>query len=120
MNTHTVLKNLKRAQLLSLSLRQNVIISWQKFDKLRVASLQKFDIACEQFVAIRMQRKYRHKEWSKQCWIVLSKWLYEKGINTVFTGTDAEKGTAGMDAIYKDLPGRVFYMTGKFNTDNKV
>ena len=115
LDDHTVLKNLKLAQLLGLPLNHNVIVSWQKSDESRVTSLLKFDIASEQFAVIHMHPQYPYKEWSKQGWIALAQWLYGKGINMVFTGSGNVKETAGMDKIFHELPGRVFNMIGKLD-----
>jgi heptosyltransferase III len=115
LNTHTVLKNLKLAQLLGLTLRYNVVVAWQKTDESRVASMLKFDIASERFAVIHMHPKYPYKEWSEQGWLALAQWLSGKGINMVFTGSDSIKGKAGMDKISHALPGRVFNMIGKLN-----
>lgn len=115
LNIHTVLKNLKLAHLLDLTLRYNVIVAWHKSDESRVASMLKFDIVSEKFAVIHMHPRYPYKEWSQQGWLALAQWLYGKGINMVFTGSDSIKETAGMDEISHALHGRVFNITGKLN-----
>ncbi len=114
-NTHTVINNLRLAQLLGLPLHPNVIVSWQKADELRVASLIKFDLASEQFAVIHMHPKYAYKEWTKQGWVALARWLYEQGIYMVFTGSNSGREMAGMDELFHALPGRVFNMVGRLN-----
>jgi heptosyltransferase-3 len=115
LDTHTVLMDLKLAELLGLQLRYNVIVAWRKPDESRVTSMLKFDIMSEPFAVIHMHPKFPYKEWSRQGWIALAEWLDKKGINMVFTGSGSENETAGMDRIFHDFPGRVSNMIGKFN-----
>lgn len=115
LNTHTVLKNLQLAKLLNLPLRYNVMASWREADERRVASLIEFDMASEKFAVVHMQPRYAYKEWSKQGWIDLARWFYDRHINVVFTGINAEKETKGMDEIFRALPEYVHNMIGRLN-----
>jgi heptosyltransferase III len=115
LHTHTVLMNLRLAELLSLQLRYNVIVAWQKTDELRVTSMLPFDILSEPFAVIHMYPKYPYKEWSKQGWAALTQWLHGQRINVVFTGSGSQNETNGMDQFFHTLPGRAVNMIGKFN-----
>jgi heptosyltransferase-3 len=115
LNTHTVLMNLKLAQLLDLNLHHDVIVSWQKSDEYRVAAMLPFDMISEPFAVIHMYPKYPYKEWFKEGWIKLALWLDEKGINIVFTGNNEVNDTNDVRHIFNSLPSRSVDMIGKFS-----
>lgn len=115
LNTHTVLMNLKLAELLNLNLHYDVIVSWQEPDEAHVAALIPFDMNTEKFAVIHMYPKYAYKEWSKDAWIELARWLDRQGIITVFTGNRDVHEINGVEQIMNDLPGRSINMTGKFS-----
>ena len=115
LNTHTVLMNLKLAELLDLNLHYDVIVSWKKSDEYRVASMLPFDMISEPFAVIHMYPKYPYKEWSKEGWIKLALWLNAQGINTVFTGNDEVNETNGISQILNSLPSSSINMAGKFS-----
>ena len=115
LNTHTVLMNLKLAELLGLNLLYDVIVSWRKSDEYRVAAMLPFDMLSEPFAVIHMYPKYPYKEWSKEGWIKLAAWLNAQGINAVFTGNNGVNETNGISQILNSLPSPSVNMTGKFN-----
>lgn len=115
LNTHTVLMNLKLAELLTLNLHHDVIVSWQKSDEYRVAAMLPFDMLSEPFAVIHMYPQYPYKEWSKEGWIKLVAWFNAQGINTVFTGNDEVNEINGINQILNSLPGPSINMTGKFS-----
>jgi len=115
LNTHTVLMNLKLAELLGLNLHYDVIVSWQKSDEHRVASMLPFDMISEPFAVIHMYPKYPYKEWSREGWIKLAQWLDEKGINIVFTGNNKVTDTNDIRHIFNSLPSRSVNMIGKLS-----
>jgi heptosyltransferase-3 len=114
-NTHTVLMNLKLAELLGLNLLYDVVVSWRKSDEDRVAAMLPFDMISEPFAVIHMYPKYPYKEWSKDGWIKLAHWLNEQGINTVFTGNNEVNEINGISQILNSLAGPSVNMAGKFN-----
>jgi heptosyltransferase III len=115
LNTHTVLMNLKLAQLLTLDLHYDVIVSWQKTDEYHVAALLPFNMKSEPFAVIHMYPKYPYKEWSREGWIKLVLWLNAKGINIVFTGSDEVNETNGISQFLNSLPIAAINMIGKFS-----
>ena len=115
LNTHTVLMNLKLAELLDLNLHYDVIVSWQKSDEYRVASMLPFDIVSEPFAVIHMYPKYPYKEWSKEGWIKLAQWLDKKGINAVYTGNKEVSDTNGISQFFNSLSKHSINMIGKFS-----
>lgn len=115
LNTHTVLMNLKLAELLGLNLNYDVIVTWQKSDEYRVAAMLPFDMMTEPFAVVHMYPKYPYKEWSEEGWIKLALWLNAQGINIVFTGNAEVYEINGMNQILNSLPGHSINMTGKFS-----
>jgi heptosyltransferase-3 len=115
LNTHTVLMNLKLAELIGLPLRYNVVLSWQKPDEARVTCLLGEDVISKQYAVIHMYPKYSYKEWSQQGWIALVQWLNEKGINVVLTGSDSGEEKIRIDQFLTALPCRAINMVGKFS-----
>ncbi len=115
LDTHTVLMNLKLAELLGLQLRYNVIVAWQKNDELRVTSLLPFDIMSKPFAVIHMYPKYTYKEWTKEGWIRLAQWLDDKGIHIVFTGGNEVKDTHDIRRILNSLPSHSINLIGKLS-----
>jgi len=114
-NTHTVLMNLMLAELLTLNLHYDVILSWQKSDEYHVAVMLPFDMISEPFAVIHMYPKHPYKEWSKEGWIKLAQWLDEKGINIVFTGNDEVNDSNDICHIFNSLPSRSVNMIGKLS-----
>jgi len=114
-HTHTVINNLRLAQLLGLPLHPDVIVTWGKNDESHVRSLLGFDINSQPFAVIHMQPRYRYKEWSKKGWIALAQWLREQGLHVVFTGGDSEDEKALVKETIHALSGRMFNMIGRLS-----
>lgn len=115
LNTHTVLMNLKLAELLTLNLHYDIIVSWQKSDEHRVAAMLPFDMMSEPFAVIHMYPRYPYKEWSKEGWVKLALWLNARGMRTVFTGDDRAHKTNEISPVADSLPDCFINMMGKLS-----
>lgn len=92
-STHTVLMNLRLAEILQLTPCAEIVVSWQKEDAKVVT--QRVDIN-KKLAVLHLRPKFSYKEWIKEGWLSLANWLQQSGYTVILTGaaTESEKKTA--------------------------
>jgi heptosyltransferase-3 len=113
-NTHSVLMNLKLADLLGIKRYYEITIPWEKKDEKRVIEFLSFDIF-ESFALLHVYPKLSYKKWHQDGWIKVSRWLNEKGIRTVLTGSNAPDELAYIEQIFKSLPNSAVNTSGRLS-----
>lgn len=111
-STHTVLMNLRLAEILQLNPRPEIVIAWEEKDSQKV--MQHIDMN-KKLAILHLRPKFSYKEWVKEGWIGLASWLLEKGYTVVLTGdkTESEKKTA-ME-LFDKLPQGAINRVGYFS-----
>jgi len=115
LNTHTVLMNLKLADLLDVPRCHEVVAAWNPSDENTVAGALPFDIGAETFAVLHMSPKFTYKMWQRDGWIELGKWLAENGIRPVLTGSSDPAELAYVEQIYRSMPSSTVCMVGKLS-----
>lgn len=114
-DTHTVLMNLKLADILGIDRLPEIKVSWQKADETHVASILPFDMRSEPYAILHVYPKFPYKRWQQDGWKDLGKWLGDKRILVVLTGGNAEEELAYVERISKLLPRNTINMAGKLS-----
>lgn len=93
LSTHTVLMNLRLAEILQLTPLSEIIVSWHEKDMKFVSQL--IDIN-KNLAILHLRPKFAYKEWIKEGWLSLANWLQQNGYTVIFTGdkTESEKKIA--------------------------
>lgn len=112
-NTHTVLMNLKLAQLLQLKISSDVVVSWAENDPSQVKKLLNFDIEQKSFAVLHVIPKFTYKMWHQQGWIAVARRLQEQGMHVVFTGSGELSEVAYINEIMAQLSGHVLNLAGQ-------
>ena len=115
LDTHTVLMNLKLADLLGIERSHEVVAAWTKADEDRVAAALPFDIDAEPYALLHVYPKFPYKMWHSGGWAELAQWLNGRGIRTVLTGSGAADEQAYVEEIFRKLPGSAVNMAGKLS-----
>ncbi len=115
LNTHTVLMNLKLADVLGIAHSHEVVASWNSSDEARVASTVPFDVRTEAFAVLHAYPTFAYKMWRQENWAALARWLQGQGMRVVLTGGNFPDELAYVDTIFRTLPDGVVNMAGKLS-----
>ena len=115
LNTHTVLMNLKLADLLGINRCYEVVVSWNPRDEEQVIGKIPFDIDSTPFVVLHIYPKYPYKQWHLNGWIGLAKWFFEKGLQVVFTGGESADERNYISRCTSQLPRYTVNMAGQMS-----
>ncbi|MFZ0218978.1 MAG: glycosyltransferase family 9 protein [Candidatus Aquirickettsiella sp.] len=86
-STHTVLMNLRLAEILELNPRLEIVIAWQEKDRQKVSKLIDMN---KKLAILHLRPKFSYKEWIKEGWIKVANWLLQTGYTVVLTGDNNE------------------------------
>jgi lipopolysaccharide heptosyltransferase III len=86
-STHTVLMNLRLAEILQLNLCSEIVITWQEKDAQKVMQLVDMN---KKLAVLHLRPKFSYKEWIKEGWIGVANWLHQVGYTIVLTGDENE------------------------------
>ncbi|MGA8148912.1 MAG: glycosyltransferase family 9 protein [Gallionellaceae bacterium] len=115
LGTHTVLMNLRLADLLGIRRSHEIVVSWNTADEDRVASLLPFDLGSGIFAVLHVYPQFAYKMWRQENWTELALWLKETGIRVVLTGSDAPDEREYIDKVFHTLPDGTVNMAGRLN-----
>ena len=92
-STHTVLMNLRLAEVLRLDPCSEIVIAWKEQDAHKVKQLVDIN---KKLAILHLRPKFSYKEWTKEAWLSLAAWLLRIGYTVVLTGdkTESEKNLA--------------------------
>ena len=114
-NTHTVLMNLKLADLLGIKRSYEVVVSWSPSDENSVAGTLPFDLRSEAYAVLHMYPKFSYKMWRRDGWVELAQWLMAKGIRPVLSGGNFPDELAYVEQIFSLMPAGTVNMAGKLS-----
>ena len=113
--THTVLMNLKLADLLGIERSYEIVVSWGAADEQAVMAALPFDINSEIFVVLHMYPKFAYKMWRRDGWVELAQWLNGNGMRCVLSGGNAADETAYVGEISRSMPAATVNLAGKLS-----
>ena len=114
-DTHTVLSNLRLADLLSIKRSYEVVVAWNASDENSVAEAFPFNTGAESFAVLHMSPKYSYKMWRRDGWIELARWFDKNGIRSVLTGSGDPDELAYVEEIFRSMPSGTVNMAGKLS-----
>jgi heptosyltransferase-3 len=113
--THTVLMNLKLADLLGVERNREVVVSWATSDESKVAGVLPFDVRTETFAVLHLYPKFPYKTWRQENWAELADWFMAKGIRPVFTGGNFPDELEYVGRIVSSMPQGSVNVAGKLS-----
>jgi len=114
-DTHTVLMNLKLADLLEIPRCHDVVAAWKPEDKAAVCKALPFDPENQDYAVLHVYPMYAYKAWRSEAWVELIEWLNEQDIRVVLTGGKNAEEVDYVRRLMGLLPGNTVDVAGKLN-----
>lgn len=111
-STHTVLMNLRLAEIFQLKPCSEIVISWQKADPQKVSQL--IDTT-KKLAILHLRPKFSYKEWTKEGWIDVANWLSQMGYSVILTGDSNESEKKMVTELLNSLSKDVINVVGQLN-----
>ncbi len=112
-DTHTVVMNLRLAELLGIKRKFDVVVSWLHSDEDRVRSMLPFDPELEPCGVLHPFPKYHYKMWDRDGWVGLAQHLLGRGLWVVLTGGREPDEISYVRGIARELRERAVDLTGR-------
>jgi len=114
-NTHTVLMNLKLADLLGVPSCHEVVAAWSADDEAAVRKMLPFDPEAQAYAVLHVYPMYAYKAWRREAWVELADWLNGQGLRVVLTGGNSADEVAYVYSLMNQLPSNTVDAAGKLN-----
>jgi len=112
---HTVLMNLKLADLLGVPRCHEVTATWRAEDEAAVRNALPFDIDTQDYAVLHVHPMYVYKAWRREAWAELAGWLNRQGMRMVLTGGSSAEEVAYVRGLLGLLPHDTVDVAGKLN-----
>jgi heptosyltransferase-3 len=113
-DTHTVLMNLKLADLLGIRRFHDVVVSWRPVDEQRVEDLFPI-VRTESYALLHLYPKYHYKMWHREGWREVSQWLWNQGLRVVLTGGGNPEELAYAEETWREMPAGTVNLSGRLS-----
>jgi heptosyltransferase-3 len=114
-NTHTVLMNLKLAELLLVPKRYEVVVSWSDATAASLDELLSRQAPNQRLAVLHLYPKFNYKMWHAQGWGELAQWLADHGLRVVLTGSSESEELGYIEKILPLLPRDTLNLAGRLN-----
>jgi heptosyltransferase III len=114
-NTHTVLMNLKLADLLGVPRCHEVVAAWHAEDEKAVRKVLPFDPDVQAYAVLHVYPMYAYKAWRIDAWAELADWLTGLGMRVVLTGGKSADEVAYVRTLMGLLPRDTVDAAGQLN-----
>lgn len=115
LDTHTVLMNLRVAELAGAVPVPEVVVAWTPEDVGRVESLVPFVAERRPFALLHLHPQYPYKQWHAGGWIELTRWLTDHALPVVLTGGPSAAEREYVDALLPQLPSITLNLAGRLS-----
>lgn len=115
LNTHTVLMNLRLADLFALPRCHEVVTAWRAEDEAVVRKVLPFDIDTQAYAVLHVYPMYVYKAWRQEAWVELANWLSGQGMRVVLTGGNSADEVACVRDFLALLPHDSVDVAGRLN-----
>ena len=115
LNTHTVLMNLKLAELLFVPKRYEVVVSWSDATAAYLDELLSRQAPKQRLAVLHLYPKFNYKMWHAQGWGELAHWLADHGLRVVLTGSSESEELGYIEKIMPLLPRDTLNLAGRLN-----
>ncbi len=106
LDTHTVLMNLKLADLLGIPRSHEVVAAWNMQDEAAVRKVLPFDPESQAYAVLHLYPMYAYKAWKRGAWVELADWLNNQGMRVVLTGGNSADEVAYVRGLMSLLAAR--------------
>ncbi|WP_218814750.1 glycosyltransferase family 9 protein [Rickettsiella endosymbiont of Dermanyssus gallinae] len=113
LSTHTVVMNLRLAEILQLTPSLEIVLAWNEQDAARVANY--IDVADQKMAVLHIMPKFSYKEWVLQGWLQLAHCLQMRGYTVVFSGGNTKQEKKIVSEILAHLKGNAINTVGCFS-----
>jgi heptosyltransferase-3 len=113
--THTVLMNLKLADLLGIPRCHEVVASFNEQDEAAVRKVLPFNPDMQAYAVLHLFPMYAYKAWRNEAWAELAAWLDEQGMRVVLTGGNSVEEINYVQGLMGRLPRGTVDVAGKLN-----
>lgn len=114
-NTHTVLMNLKLADLLGVTRCHEVVVAWNVKDEATVRKVLPFDPDAQAYAVLHIYPMYAYKAWRSEAWVELADWLNGRGMRVVLTGGKSTDEVTYVRKLWGLLPPDTVDAVGKLD-----
>ena len=115
LDTHTVLMNLKLAELLHVPKRYDVVVSWSENDAAYIDALISRQAPKQRLAVLHLYPKFNYKMWHAQGWGALAHWLADHGLRVMLTGSSESEELGYIEKIMPLLPRDTLNLAGRLN-----
>jgi heptosyltransferase-3 len=115
LDTHTVLMNLKLADLLGVPRQHEVVAAWRAADEAAVRNALPFDPEAQAYAVLHVHPMYAYKAWRREAWAEVAGWLSKQGMRIVLTGGKSTDEVAYVRDLLGLLPLGAVDVAGKLN-----
>ena len=119
-NTHTILMNLKLAELIDVPKQYNVVVSWSDAAAAHIDTLLSRHAPNQRFAVLHLYPKFNYKMWHAQGWAELSRWLAEQGLRIILTGGDAPKELSYITKLLPLLTENTLNLAGQLTLEQSA
>lgn len=107
LNVHTVLMNLRLAELIGIPLSHEVVATWHAMDESHVNALLAARGINRPFAVLHLHPKFNYKMWSDEAWLACARWLTARGLALVLTGSTDQPERAYVGRLAAAMPGAI-------------
>ena len=115
LNTHTVLMNLKLAELLPVPKKYEVVVSWSDATAASLDEHLSRQAPNQRLAVLHVYPKFNYKMWRAQGWSELAHWLADHGLRVVLTGSSEPDELGYIEKIIPILPRDTLNLAGRLN-----
>ncbi len=115
LNTHTVLMNLKLAELLRVPKRYEAVAAWSEDDVAHIDALLSHQAPKQRLAVLHLYPKFNYKMWHAQGWGELAHWLADHGLRVVLTGSSESEELGYIEKIIPLLSRDTLNLAGRLN-----
>ncbi|MFI4923346.1 MAG: glycosyltransferase family 9 protein, partial [Burkholderiales bacterium] len=115
LNTHSVLMNLKLAELVKAPKHYEVVVSWSDETTQYIDALLSQEIPNRRFAVLHLYPKFNYKMWHARGWSELAAWLAGRSLRIVLTGSNSPEELRYIEKILPLLPQDTLNLAGRLN-----
>jgi len=113
--THTVLMNLRLAQLAGIGPVPEVVAAWSPQDEFKVGALVPFVAERRPFALLHLHPMFAYKQWHEAGWVELVRWLEARRVPALLTGGTSAEERAYVERLVPRLPPITMNLAGRLS-----
>jgi lipopolysaccharide heptosyltransferase III len=115
LETHTVVMNLRLAELLGVTPLPEVVATWSADDEPAVRGLVPALAEGRPFALLHLFPMFPYKQWHDRGWAELTTWLAARGLDAVVTGGPSDEERTYVDRLLPLLPAGTVNLAGRLS-----